>query len=113
MEILRIIFAVMIVISLLAMVLLFIDGGKYGKNTMIFNSIAMWSIFISWIDFTSIPVNYSTQPFSYQLKLAISLFFGAMSIIAAFVFFIKRVRPNHARTIMALAIAGGMMGLLL
>ena len=32
MEILRIIFAVMIVISLLAMVLLFIDGGKYGKQ---------------------------------------------------------------------------------
>ena len=64
MEILRIIFAVMIVISLLAMVLLFIDGGKYGKNTMIFNSIAMWSIFISWIDFTSIPVNYSTPSIS-------------------------------------------------
>ena len=36
-----------------------------------------------------------------------------MSIIAALVFFIKRDRPNHARTIMALAIAGGMMGLLL
>ena len=100
MEILRIIFAVMIVISLLAMVLLFIDGGKYGK-------------FISWIDFTSIPVNYSTQPFSYQFKLFISILFGAMSIIAALVFFIKRDRPNHARTIMALAIAGGMMGLLL
>lgn len=113
MEILRIIFAVMTVISLLAMVLLFIDGGKYGKDTVVFNSIAMWSIFISWIDFTSIPVNYSTQPFGYQLKLFISLLFGAMSIIAAFVFFIKRDRPNNARTIMALAIAGGMMGLLL
>ena len=73
----------------------------------------MWSIFISWIDFTSIPVNYSTQPFSYQFKLFISILFGAMSIIAALVFFIKRDRPNHARTIMALAIAGGMMGLLL
>ena len=46
-------------------------------------------------------------------QAVISILFGAMSIIAALVFFIKRDRPNHARTIMALAIAGGMMGLLL
>lgn len=113
MGILLIIFTVMIIVSLLAIVLLFINGGKYGENTVVFNSIAMWAIFISWIDITSLPVNYTTQPFIYQLKMGISILFGAMSILAVYIFFMKREKLLYARVIMTGSIAGGLMGLLL
>ncbi|MGB5822882.1 MAG: hypothetical protein WBH44_02325 [Proteocatella sp.] len=106
MEVLFIIFAIMTIISLGAIVLLFIKNGEYENNKIVFIAVGMWSIFISWMNYTSLPLNYLTHSF-------IAILFGILALIALFLKTMKSGEDFVANIIMAISIIGGMTGLLL
>jgi len=106
MEVLIIIFVIMTIMSLGAIVLLFIKNGEYGNNKIVFISVGMWSIFVAWMNYNSLPINYMTQSF-------ISIVFGMLALIALYLKTMKTGEDFVARVIMAISIIGSMTGLLL
>ncbi len=105
MEVLIIIFVIMTIMSLGALALLFIKNGEYGNNKIIFIAIGMWSIFVSWMNYTSLPSNYLIQGL-------ISIVFVLLALIAIFLKMRNDEKDFIARVIMAISIVGGMSGLL-
>lgn len=113
MEVLFAIFAVMILISLGALVLLFINRGIYGDNNIVFIVTSIWSVFISWMSYTSLPVNYNSRPLIFSINAVISIVCIILALISLYIGLKKNDRKFTAKILLSISIIGGMISLLM
>lgn len=113
MEVLFAIFAIMILISLGAITLLFVNKGIYGDNNIVLIGISIWSIFISWMSYTSLPVNYNSRPMIFSIKAIISAFCVMLALMGLYIGLKKENRKMLAKVLLSTSMAGGMISLLI
>lgn len=106
MEVLYLMFVLMTLISLIAIVLLFIKNCEYENNKIAFIAVGMWSVFLSWMNYASLPANYLAHTF-------VAIMFGTLSVLALILKVVRQGQDLVASIIMAISIIGGMTGLLL
>ena len=113
MEVLFAIFAVMILISLGALILLFINNGIYGNNNIVLIITSIWSIFISWMSYTSLPVNYNSRPFIFSIKAVMASICVILSVISLYLGLKKEENKIISKSLLSISIIGGMISLLM
>ena len=113
MEVLFAIFVVMIVISLGALTLLFINNGIYGNNNIVLIVTSIWSVFISWMSYTSLPVNYNSRPLIFSIKAVIASICVILAVISLFLGLKKEEQKAISKSLLSISIIGGMISLLM
>lgn len=68
---------ILFILFLISVGLLFYKGGKFGEKNIVFGVIVIYSLILTFLAFTALPMNYTVQRI-------ISLFAGSLGILSIF-----------------------------